>query len=416
MIKQITFARLANHPIISRNLFIFAEIEKAILMFYSISEKRELRAKAQIELGLKEIFIDRDLPFPPNFRYYIYLEPTFDHNVYTFFRKHIADINSKNEYRQILYFPLYIDSELVPIVKYNRPGIDESVLNKIRSTVYNVNDIYNTILSHIKGFPEGGKLSSPSLIKSEESKGLDEYRFSLFPLIYKDDNQFGQLIQSIFDVPGYDSGDSVLKYSTRDERLDVLESAISEKIDPDEKYNWADEHSITELASEIQERIKKLQLMGVSDFTIRSLIKLPEAKLSPLLITPDYRIFLPAYDNMEIEMPTLSKVVFFFFLRHPAGMRFKELIDYKEELLQIYCTISNRENMEKMEQSISELVDSTRNSINEKCSRIRAAFISNFADDIAHNYYVTGSSSTPKRITLDHNMLIDKSGIVNNIF
>lgn len=409
MVLQFIFARLANHPIISRNLFIFAEIEKAILMFYSISEKRELRAKAQIELGLKEIFIDRDLPFPPNFRYYIYLEPTFDHNVYTYFRKHIAEINSKDEYRQILYFPLFIDQELVPIVKYNRPGIEASVINEIRSTEDNVNNIYDIILSHVKGLSESRKLSSPCLITSEDSKDLKDYRFSFYPLVYKDDNQFGRLIQSIFDVPGYDSG---IRCSTIDECLDVLESAISEKIDPDEKYNWADKHSITQLASEIQDRIDKLQLMGVSDFTIRSLIRLPEAKLSPLLITPDYRIFLPAYDNTEIEMPTLSKVVFFFFLRYPAGLRFKELIDYKEELLQIYCTISNRENMEKMEQSISELVDSTRNSINEKCSRIRAAFISNFADDIAHNYYVTGSSSTPKRINLDRNMIIDKTGIL----
>ena len=377
-------------------------------MFYSISEKRELRAKAQIELGLKEIFIDRDLPFPPNFRYYIYLEPTFDPSVYSFFRKHIAEINSKDEYRQILYFPLYIDQELVPIVKYNRPGIEASVINEIRSTDDNVNNIYDIILSHVIGLSESGRLTTPCLITSEDSKDIKDYRFSFYPLVYNDDNQFEQLIQSIIDVPGYDSG---IRCSTVDERLDVLESAIGEKIDSDEKYNWADKHSITELASEIQERIKKLQLMGVSDFTIRSIVKLPEAKLSPLLITKDYRIFLPAYNNMEIYMPTLSKAVYFLYLRHPLGMRFKELIDYRDELFQIYCAISNRENYDKMRQSIDELVDSTRNSINEKCSRIRASFISRFADDMAHHYYITGSSSTPKRIALERNMLIDKSGI-----
>ena len=380
-------------------------------MFYSISEKEELRARAHIELSLKEIFIDRGLPFSPNYKYYIYLEPTFDPSVYSYFRKHIAEINSKDEYRQILYFPLYIDQELVPIVKYNRPGIEASYLKEIRSTVDNVNNIYDTILSHVKGLSDGDKLSAPCLITYEDSRDITDYRFSLYPLDYKNDNQFGQLIQSIFDVPGYDSG---IRFSTIEERYDVLESAISEKKDPEEIFNWADKHSITELASEIRERIEKLQLMGVSDFVIRNLIKLPEAKLSPLLITPDYRIILPAYNNMEIEMPTLSKVVFFFFLRHPAGLRFKELIDYRDELMGIYCTISNRENLNKMQQSIDELVDSTRNSINEKCSRIRAAFISQFADDIAHHYYITGNSATPKRITLDRNMIIDKSGIFKN--
>ncbi len=377
-------------------------------MYYSFKEINELRSRAQIELGMKEIFIDRDLPFRPNFRYYIYLEPTFDPSVYSFFRKHIAEINSKDEYRQILYFPLYIDQELVPIVKYNRPGIEASVINEIRSTDDNVNNIYDIILSHVIGLSESGRLTAPCLITSEDSKDIKDYRFSFYPLVYNDDNQFEQLIQSIIDVPGYDSG---IRCSTVDERLDVLESAIGEKIDSDEKYNWADKHSITELASEIQERIKKLQLMGVSDFTIRSIVKLPEAKLSPLLITKDYRIFLPAYNNMEIYMPTLSKAVYFLYLRHPLGMRFKELIDYRDELFQIYCAISNRENYDKMRQSIDELVDSTHNSINEKCSRIRASFISRFADDMAHHYYITGSSSTPKRIALERNMLIDKSGI-----
>lgn len=378
-------------------------------MFYSISEKRELRAKAQIELGLKEIFIDRDLPFRPSFRNYIYIEPTFDTRVYDYFKKHIVEINSKNEYHQILYFPLYVEKELAAIVKYNRPGIESRILKNLVDSATNVNKIYEAIQLHIKELSSGNKITTPCLLKYEDSTNIEDYRFSLYPLVYKDDNQFGQLIQSIFDVPCYDSG---IRYSTIEESLDVLESSISEKIDPNEKYNWADKHSITELASEIQERIKKLQLMGVSDFTIRSLIKLPEAKLSPLLITPDYRFFLPAYNNMEIIMPTLSKVVYIFFLRYPAGMRFKELIDYRDELLQIYSTISNRENYDKMKQSIEELVDSTRNSINEKCSRIRAAFINQFADDIAHNYYITGSSASPKLISLDRNMIIDKSGIL----
>lgn len=154
--------------------------------------------------------------------------------------------------------------------------------------------------------------------------------------------------------------------------------------------------------------------MGVEDFVIKRLILLPEPKLSPLRITQDFRIILPDYNNMEISMPTLSKVVYFFYLRYPKGLRFKELVDYREELLGIYYRLSNRTDVDKMEQSVDELVDSTRNSINEKCSRIRATFVSRFSDDLAKNYYITGYSGRAKYIPLDRSLVVDEAGIITN--
>lgn len=392
------------------------EIERD-MKYYSISQKEELRKKASDTIGLKEVYIDRKLPFKPEYKYY-YIEPYRHPQINDFFRLYLDKLNKNHdESHQLLYLPLYVENELLSVVKYNRPGIDNGVIETLKSNVSQVYIVYNQIISHIVEVSTGDlKIDFPCLLHIDDSIGSYHYRFSLYPLKYEDDRQFLQLLESIFDVPFYDWG---IRQSTREESLiftsktlrdtdDVLESAIRETPD----YDWADNQSITNIAYEIQERIKKLQLMGVSDFVIRNLIQLPEAKLSPLLITSDYRIILPAYNNMEIEMPTLSRVVFFFYLRHPEGLRFKELVDYREELLQIYCTISNRENLDKMKQSIDELVDSTRNSINEKCSRIRAAFITRFTDDLAHHYYITGSSSTPKRITLDRNMLIDKSGII----
>ena len=375
---------------------------------YSFDEKVDKREWAHTNLGIKEIIIDRYLPFNPSFNQYIYIEPFKHSQINDYFLKNLNEINDKNDkYHQILFFPGYIvGGDLLSIISYNRPGSVNEIISELKSHINQVQKIYDSILSHIKSSSDGSfTFDSPCLIKLEDSGGISDYRFSMYPLVYENEDQFTQLIQAVFKVPAFDSG---IRYSTREERY--LESSISEG-EPKVDVNWADKQSITNLAYEIRERIEKLQLMGVSDFVIRKLIKLPGAKLSPLLITPDYRIILPAYNNMEIEMPTLSKVVFFFFLRHPAGLRFKELIDYRDELMGIYCTISNRENLNKMQQSIDELVDSTRNSINEKCSRIRAAFICQFADDIAHHYYITGNSATPKRITLDRNMLIDKSGI-----
>ena len=59
-----------------------------------------------------------------------------------------------------------------------------------------------------------------------------------------------------------------------------------------------------------------------------------------------------------------------------------------------------------LEQSIRDVTDPCNNSINEKCARIREAFVQNFDDRLAQNYYVTGKRGEPKRITLDKSMII----------
>ena len=65
-----------------------------------------------------------------------------------------------------------------------------------------------------------------------------------------------------------------------------------------------------------------------------------------------------------------------------------------------------------MEDSIDDLVDSTKNSINEKCSRIREAFVKAFDEEVAENYIVTGKARTPKGITLPRTLIVDDAGIL----
>ena len=88
--------------------------------------------------------------------------------------------------------------------------------------------------------------------------------------------------------------------------------------------------------------------------------------------------------------------------------------DYKKELFAIYRRVSNRENEDKMTESINDIIDSTKNSINEKCSRIREAFLREFDNEIACNYFVTyiDKSNHTKAIILDRSLVVDESGIM----
>ena len=126
---------------------------------------------------------------------------------------------------------------------------------------------------------------------------------------------------------------------------------------------------------------------------------------SKLVIDDRYRIFLPDYNNIEIELTPLPKTLYIFLLNHPEGVLFKELVDYREELTEIYCRIGNRLDMEQINKSIIDLTDSRSNSVNEKCSRIKEAFLSKMDDSIARHYYVTGNRGENKLISLDRSLL-----------
>lgn len=154
------------------------------------------------------------------------------------------------------------------------------------------------------------------------------------------------------------------------------------------------------LVAEIIERIDELRNRGVSTAQLRDLID-DNDPLSRIRITKDYRIYLPDYDNLEIQLPSLLKAVYFLFLRHPEGIRFKEMIDHHNELLRIYRSLQPIGGSARQEQSIHSLTDPLSNSIHEKCSRIREAFVSRFDYSLAKNYCITGKRGEPRRIMLD---------------
>lgn len=128
-------------------------------------------------------------------------------------------------------------------------------------------------------------------------------------------------------------------------------------------------------------------------------------------MTKDFRIILPDYGNMEIEMTPLVRAVFLLFLKHPEGILFKELPDYRFELAEIYGQIKgarvtrNMFGIRSYDKSIVNVTDPLNNSINEKCARIREAFLLKFQEGLAENYFVTGKRGEPKGIKLSRNLV-----------
>lgn len=162
------------------------------------------------------------------------------------------------------------------------------------------------------------------------------------------------------------------------------------------------------VSEELRHKILELSAAGHLLKLIDLLEKLyaETRKLSRLRISANHRLYLTDYQNKEVKMTPLPKALFLLFLNHPEGILFKELADYREELMEIYQTISLRENIDKARKSIEDMTDPLNNSINEKCSTIRAAFLNVVSDDLAVNYYITGQRGEAKRIMLDRELVV----------
>lgn len=161
--------------------------------------------------------------------------------------------------------------------------------------------------------------------------------------------------------------------------------------------------SVEDMMSEVQMLVERLRQSGVGEIALQRLFK-PTQQLSRIHVRYG-RIFLPDYNNMEIKMHPLSKAIYILFLRHPDGISFSYLPDYRNELMHIYGLISGRDSLEDIRKSIDDVTDPTRNSINEKCSRIKQAFLREFDDSIARNYYITGERGEVKKILLPREMV-----------
>ena len=160
---------------------------------------------------------------------------------------------------------------------------------------------------------------------------------------------------------------------------------------------------LDQLAQEAKEAIDKLLLSGFSAEVIKGWLD-QKVKLSRIRITKRNKILLVDYD-IEVKMGPLPKTVFLFFLRHPEGMRFVDLQDYKQEIYDIYSRLAVSDDLDKIKRSVDLLTDPFDNSINEKCTMIKYAFQKVIKDDIASNYYVSGKQGHVMKIPLDRTLV-----------
>lgn len=177
-------------------------------------------------------------------------------------------------------------------------------------------------------------------------------------------------------------------------RYSLVEEPAVQDLEPDEQ------------AKAILAEIERLQRKyGITIEELEAVIAF-RVKLSRLRITEKKAIVLEDFDHKEVKMDTLTKAVFLLYLKHPEGIRYKELSDYQQELEEIYSSITGREDLDSIRKSVSDLCDPLNNSINEKVSKVKKAFKDVVNEHTAKFYYIDGKKGTAKRIALDRSLVL----------
>ena len=153
------------------------------------------------------------------------------------------------------------------------------------------------------------------------------------------------------------------------------------------------------LLDEVKEKVRKLKAYGVDEAEIVAAMN--EKELFPqLIVTEDYKVVLAGEKPVEVVMEPLVKAVYLLFLSHPEGIVLKYLPDYRAELTKIYLLLRPAGMTDRVEKSILDVTNSTLNSINEKCTRIRKIFSELLPKGVARYYTISGKRGESKKIDL----------------
>ena len=299
----------------------------------------------------------------------------------------------------IIYLPLLIKKlQEKRVLQYRAPYLSET---EVKSALVG-NDFLLRYLDNPadRGQMKHGFIRTDNIHRGDDGKDKAINRF--YPLSSKSGEPIADQLHRISKQIAAE--DSQKKLPGRS--FDEWGEGDSSDSPADSQFNsQSDGENIEDLMEEVRERIIKLRQRGIAEYLLEQLIH-PDNRLSRLVITKDYRILLPDYNDMEIKMEPLVKAVYLLFLRHPEGIMFKCLPDYREELARIYSELRPVGLTDKALQSIEDVTNPLLNSINEKCARIRGAFVGQFDDYMAKSYYIDGLRGEPKKIALPRNLVV----------
>lgn len=369
----------------------------------------------------------KNLPFSPSRKQIIFVENGYNRDVNNFIR---FNYNSCKHYCKrhgfdFVYIPLLTSSaEVAEQVQYYAPYLQERIteLDLPKSDM---------LMEYIFNPEDYHKIVPSLMVYGYTNKGIKTFHFWSFPeyegyyhewfqgVVKRIETEYylGDLNRNPYSCPrpkkqspsvSSDSSfpDKLFSVKNHDSKHYVVpedgHALVTESIE--DKVSDDITNSVEQDIKQLQKTVKRLRMKGITLSAIQEIV-VQQEKVSRLVITEDYRILLPDYNNMVIEMKDLPKTLFLFFLMNPEGAALKMLSDYYRELIAIYKNVHPGLSEEKMSDTITRICDPTKNRVNEVLSQIAIAFRSKFDDHLARNYYPVRSHNGLYRIKLDSEMI-----------
>lgn len=367
-----------------------------------------------------------NLPFKPDKSQVIYVEEFYDEQANRFITDNYHGVRRLFECRgyEFIYLPmLFKDEELKRKVLYYAPYLEAKIVeDKSLRSSYLLNFLSS---SHL------GEAVKPSILFGPERCG-DEWLFQAceLPLSGVASKDIVQLLDAVslgtlFENESCVTSENVLmnyqpsseprssmSIESDEKRSALKRSLFSRMVDKIQGELFEDDveeyaplrDEVAEILESLENNVKKLRLQGVTLSAIHEFIDKQEP-LSPLVITDDLRIFLPQYNNIEIELSAQRKALYFLFLNHPEGIVLQHLEEYHKELMNYYKQTSGGVVTPRMEESIKRLETYGNNQLNVVLTRIREAFCTKFDERLARHYYITGERGQAYKIALPSELI-----------
>lgn len=248
-------------------------------------------------------------------------------------------------------------------------------------------EIKSEIIDHFSfvDYIESGRTITPSLFVYHSKQKNGRYRFQQFEI-----GKSG-IWETIKEAFAY---------------MDYKDRTYGDEYEQQASFPWGRD----EIVQQMQRCAQQLLEMGMDKDEIEENL-FSSRQIRDLVITRngDITLQVPMMgifgECTPIKLSPLDKAIYLLFLRHPEGINFSYLPDYREELMGIYKKLMNYRTTASMRKSVEDVTDPTKNSINEKCARIRRAFIDVLGNYLASTYYITGSRGEAKKIVLDRSFV-----------
>ena len=407
--------RIIKIPFIKRRRDKKMEEEKREYEEWKRQDKiNRYKGKTEIWNGYKmtSFFYDGELPFDMyDHKVFVYIENDYNEKINNFILQHWEEINNEfDSYEcQFLYVPKWnFETSMLHLA-----NLGEEQTKRVRESLNNMTTVqFSMVLMKTLGFENeigneyGGIFHFAHRFKYGDGytwdMDVDKSKFTYCSMLDLDEEGLK------FFFHTYLRGIAMQRKAPHGFNKTIRVEdwlKISKKNNSHEIADTDFPIKMKEIAENVKKEIETLKKAGYYEMLLHTLGEdlVNELKsvqtvpaLSHLEITDDYRIILTDYGK-EVKMTPIQKALYIFYLRHPEGIEFKVLSAYYDEMLSIYKVLSNRENIEKQRESVRRLVDVTDNAINEKCSRIKEAFLRVADDFISRNYYIVAQNTPLKR-------------------